>query len=83
MSALIVRRFAGIVDVIISIVINAVDQQWLLQIDLKVFIMLICQQRDPSRMPAAYPIPRSASTAAPRKQAEANPVPPQTTKVGG
>jgi len=43
-------------------------------------VMLLCQQRDPSRMPAAYPIPRSASAAAPKKQAEINP-PPLATPV--
>ncbi|HKU65566.1 MAG TPA: penicillin-binding protein 2 [Rhizomicrobium sp.] len=44
-------------------------------------IMLLCQQRDPSRMPAAYPATNSASAAPPKKQAEA--APPQTNKVGG
>jgi penicillin-binding protein 2 len=43
-------------------------------------VLLLCQQRDPSRMPAAYPIPGSASAAPPKKQAEAKPVPP---KAGG
>jgi penicillin-binding protein 2 len=46
-------------------------------------IMLLCQQRDPSRMPAAYPATNSASAAPPKKQAEAKPVPPQAAKVGG
>jgi len=46
-------------------------------------VMLLCQQRDPSRMPAAYPATNSASAAQPRKQAEAKPVPPQPAKVGG
>lgn len=46
-------------------------------------VMLVCQQRDPSRMPAAYPIPRSASVAAPVQRADSRPVPPQTPKAGG
>ena len=46
-------------------------------------VMLLCQQRDPSRMPAAYPGTNSASVAAPKKQAEAEPVPPLVDKVGG
>jgi penicillin-binding protein 2 len=44
-------------------------------------IMLLCQQRDPSRMPAAYPGTNSASAATPKQQAEV--VPPQPDKVGG
>lgn len=44
-------------------------------------VLLLCQQRDPSRMPAAYPAANSASAAPPKKQAEA--APPQTNKVGG
>jgi hypothetical protein len=46
-------------------------------------VMLLCQQRDPSRMPAAYPATNSASLAVPRKQAETSPVPPQPVKAGG
>jgi len=46
-------------------------------------VMLVCQQRDPSRMPAAYPIPRSASVAAPVQRADSRPVPPQAPKAGG
>jgi penicillin-binding protein 2 len=46
-------------------------------------VMLLCQQRDPSRMPAAYPATNSASLAVPRKQAETSPVPPQPIKAGG
>jgi len=44
-------------------------------------VLLLCQQRDPSRMPASYPGTNSASAAPPKKQAEA--VPPQSGKVGG
>ena len=46
-------------------------------------VLLLCQQRDPSRMPGSYPGTNSASAAAPKKQAEAKPVPPQVAKVGG
>jgi penicillin-binding protein 2 len=46
-------------------------------------VMLLCQQRDPSRMPAAYPATNSASAAPLPKQAEVKPVPPQTGKAGG
>jgi len=46
-------------------------------------VMLFCQQRDPSRMPAAYPVPSSASIAPIKKQAETKPVPPQPVKAGG
>jgi penicillin-binding protein 2 len=46
-------------------------------------VMLLCQQRDPSRMPAAYPVPSSASIAPVKKQAETYPVPPQPVKAGG
>ena len=46
-------------------------------------VLLFCQQRDPARMPAAYPIPSSASAAAPRQRAEIKPVPLQPDKVGG
>jgi penicillin-binding protein 2 len=46
-------------------------------------VMLLCQQRDPSRMPAAYPVPNSASIAPDKKQAETKPVPPQAQKAGG
>jgi penicillin-binding protein 2 len=42
-------------------------------------ILLFCQQRDPSRLPTAYPM-TSASSAMPRKQSEATPTPP---KAGG
>ena len=44
-------------------------------------VLLLCQQRDPSRMTPAYPVTNSASAAPPRKQAEA--VPPLVGKVGG
>jgi penicillin-binding protein 2 len=46
-------------------------------------VLRFCQQRDPANMPTAYPIPSSASAAAPRKQAQTRPVPPQPTKAGG
>jgi len=46
-------------------------------------VLLLCQQRDPSRMPAAYPIPRSASVAPAVQRADSRPVPPQTPKAGG
>ena len=46
-------------------------------------VMLLCQQRDPSRRAGSYPGTNSASAAPPKKQAEAKPVPPQVTKVGG
>lgn len=46
-------------------------------------VMLLCQQRDPSRMAGSYPGINSASAAPPKKRAEANPVPPQVAKVGG
>jgi len=44
-------------------------------------VLLLCQQRDPSRMTPAYPVTNSASAAPPKKQAEA--VPPLAGKVGG
>jgi hypothetical protein len=46
-------------------------------------VMLLCQQRDPSRMPAAWPVNNSASAAPPRVQGAAQPVPPQPVKAGG
>jgi penicillin-binding protein 2 len=46
-------------------------------------VMLLCQQRDPARMPAAYPVPNSASIAPVKQQAETKPVPPQPVKAGG
>jgi penicillin-binding protein 2 len=46
-------------------------------------IMLLCQQRDPSRMPTAYPATNSASAAPPRVQGTAEPIPPQTVRAGG
>ena len=45
-------------------------------------VMLLCQQRDPSRMPAAWPVTNAASAAPPKKQADAKPIPP-VDKVGG
>ena len=42
-------------------------------------IMHFCQQRDPARMPTAYPV-TSADTAQPKKQSSTEPVPP---KAGG
>jgi len=42
-------------------------------------IMHFCQQRDPARMPTAYPV-TSADTAQPKKQSSTDPVPP---KAGG
>jgi penicillin-binding protein 2 len=42
-------------------------------------ILHFCQQRDPARMPTAYPV-TSADTAVPRKQSSTDPVPP---KAGG
>ena len=44
-------------------------------------VMQFTMQRDPSRMPDAYPAVNSASLAAPTKRAET--VPPQAPKVGG
>ncbi len=46
-------------------------------------VMLFCQQRDPSRMAAAYPVPNSASMAPLKQQAETKPTPPQPAKAGG
>jgi penicillin-binding protein 2 len=46
-------------------------------------VMLLCQQRDPSRMPAAYPATNSASAAPPKVQGQAEPVLPQPLKAGG
>jgi penicillin-binding protein 2 len=46
-------------------------------------VMLLCQQRDPSRMPAAYPPTNSASIAPAKQRAEVKPVPPQPVKAGG
>jgi penicillin-binding protein 2 len=46
-------------------------------------VMLFCQQRDPARMQAAYPVPHSVSIAPVKKQAETKPVPPQPVKAGG
>ncbi|HET7086947.1 MAG TPA: penicillin-binding protein 2 [Rhizomicrobium sp.] len=43
-------------------------------------VLLFCQQRDPSRMQAAYPVPGSASAAPVKQQAETGPVPPQSKK---
>jgi penicillin-binding protein 2 len=45
-------------------------------------VMLFCQQRDPAKLPAAYPVSNSASIAPPKKQADAKPV-PAVDKVGG
>jgi hypothetical protein len=45
--------------------------------------MLLCQQRDPSRMPAAYPPTNSASIAPAKQRAEVKPIPPQPQKAGG
>ena len=44
-------------------------------------VMLFCQQRDPSRMPAAYPVPSSASVAPDDRHADIKPA--SFTKVGG
>jgi penicillin-binding protein 2 len=46
-------------------------------------VLLLCQQRDPARMPAAWPVTNSASTAPPKVQGAAEPVPPQPVKAGG
>jgi penicillin-binding protein 2 len=46
-------------------------------------VLLFCQQRDPLKLPTAYPVTNSASIATPKQQAEANPVPPQASKAGG
>lgn len=46
-------------------------------------VMLLCQQRDPARMPAAWPVTNSASAAPPRVQGAAQPIPPQPVKAGG
>jgi penicillin-binding protein 2 len=43
-------------------------------------VMLLCQQRDPSRMPNAYPV-NSASVPAPDRHADVAPMPPP--KAGG
>jgi hypothetical protein len=45
--------------------------------------MQLAMQRDPSRMPAAYPVPSSASIGPVKKQAETKPMPPQPVKAGG
>jgi penicillin-binding protein 2 len=44
-------------------------------------VLLFCQQRDPARMPTAYPAVNSASNAVPRQRAEARPA--QVAKAGG
>ena len=46
-------------------------------------VMLFCQQRNPARMPPAYPLTSAADAVAPRVQGAAQPVPPQATKAGG
>jgi penicillin-binding protein 2 len=46
-------------------------------------VMQLTLQRDPSKMPAAWPATNSASAAPPRMQGQAEPVPPQPVKVGG
>jgi penicillin-binding protein 2 len=46
-------------------------------------VLLFCQQRDPARMPTAYPTTNSASAAPPRVQGAAQPLPPQPIKAGG
>ncbi|MBW8707919.1 MAG: penicillin-binding protein 2 [Alphaproteobacteria bacterium] len=46
-------------------------------------VMLFCQQRDPARLPTAYPQNNSASVAPPKIQGQAEPVPPQPVKAGG
>jgi penicillin-binding protein 2 len=46
-------------------------------------VLLLCQQRDPARMPAAYPIPSSASAAPLKVQGLAQPILPQPLKAGG
>ena len=45
-------------------------------------IMHFCQQRDPSRLPNAYPV-TSASAAAPKKQSRVAPPKPSRPKAGG
>ena len=44
-------------------------------------ILHFCQQRDPARMPNAYPVTSAAADAPPKKQSQAVPVPP--SKAGG
>ena len=46
-------------------------------------VMLLCQQRDPSRMPALWPVTNSASAASPRVQGAAQTISPQSVKAGG
>jgi len=46
-------------------------------------VMLLCQQRDPARMPAAWPVTNAASAAPPRVQGAVQPIPPQPVKAGG
>jgi penicillin-binding protein 2 len=46
-------------------------------------VLLFCQQRDPAKLPAAYPTTNSASAAAPGVQGAAQPIPPQPVKAGG
>jgi penicillin-binding protein 2 len=46
-------------------------------------VMLFCQQRDPAKLPTAYPVGSSASVAPPKLQGQAEPVPPQPVKAGG
>jgi penicillin-binding protein 2 len=46
-------------------------------------VMLFCQQRDPAKLPTAWPATNSASAAPPRVQGQADPVLPQPLKAGG
>jgi len=45
-------------------------------------VMLLCQQRDPARMPDAYPLPNSASLTPARQRADAKPAPQKLAKAG-
>ena len=45
-------------------------------------VMLFCQQRDPARMPDAYPLPNSASLTPARQRADAKPTPQKLAKAG-
>ena len=44
-------------------------------------VMLFCQQRDPARLPAAYPPVNSAELTTPQKQASAAPSPQKIAKA--
>ena len=46
-------------------------------------VMQFTLQRDPLKLPTAYPVTNSASLATPKQQAEVRPLPAQVAKAGG